>query len=194
MADIFDNKSSFFKSYFEKSLSYDDFIKSGTEAQAEKWKNFSSKIQLSNLQKEFLSGFKREMNILVLSGIWCGDCARQCPMINLIAESTNCINLKLVDNQTYPELRDELRICGGTRVPVALILSEDYFEVSRIGDRMLSVYRKKAVNELGDACDAGVLPPPENELAEELNEWIQYIEKAQLMLRLSPFLRNRHKD
>lgn len=192
--ELFDKKSDFFKTYFDKALSYEDFVKTGTAVQTEKWTNFAGKISLDEAQKTMLSGFTRSMNILVLSGVWCGDCARQCPMLDLMAQSSKVMNLKFIDNQTYPELRDELRVCGGSRVPMALILSEDFFEVSRFGDRQLSVYRKKALNELGAACDPGILPPPANELAEEVREWLAFVERAQLMLRLSPFLRNRYKD
>src|SRR3989440_3507277 len=35
----------------------------------------------------FTSGFSRQMKILILSGIWCGDCVQQCPLLQKIAES-----------------------------------------------------------------------------------------------------------
>jgi hypothetical protein len=192
--EIFDKKADFFKRYFEKALSFNDYIKSGTPNQFERWQSASGKISLNSTQKTTLSGFKRKMNLLVLSGIWCGDCVRQCPMLDIISKDSELIDYRLIDNQAYPELRDEMRICGGSRVPVAIILSEDFFEVARFGDRTLSVYRKKALNEVGAACDPGLLPPPSSELSAELGEWLDFIERAQLMLRLSHFLRSRHKD
>lgn len=57
---------------------------------------------------------------------------RQGPMLYRLAESAPAIDLRFIDNQKYPQLRDELRIAGGARVPVAVILSEDYFEISRL--------------------------------------------------------------
>lgn len=191
---IFDKRSAFFKGYFEKALSYADFLSTGTPQQREKWDRFSEKAELNQAQKELCASYKRKLNLLVLAGIWCGDCARQCPMLHKIAEASNVIELRVIDNQTYPELRDELRIAGGTRVPVAVALSEDFFEIERFGDRHLSVYRKKAEKELGAACDAGLLPPPDEELKEELSAWCDKIERVQLILRLSPFLRQRHGD
>ena len=193
-SQLFDKRSEFFKSYFQKALPYRDFLKSGSPQHSERWQSFAEKINLTQRQNETAKGFISKLNILTLAGIWCGDCARQCPMLHIMSEASSVIELRLIDNQSYPELRDELRISGGSRVPVVVALSEDFFEMARFGDRQLSVYRKKAVNELGAACDPGILAPPEDELSLELNEWFEFIERVQLMLRLSPFLRDRYKD
>jgi len=77
---------------------------------------------------------------------------------------------------------------------VVVALSEDFFELARFGDRHLSVYRRKAEQEFGPACDAGILGPSESELAEELEEWSGFFERAQRMLQLAPMLRRRYND
>lgn len=118
---------------------------------------------------------------------------RQGPMLYRIAHQSSMIDLRFIDNQEHPELRDELRVSGGARVPVAVALSEDYFEVARFGDRTLSHYRLKAQRELGAACDSGLAGDP-SELAAEVTEWVEFFERCQLILRLSPFLRTRHND
>lgn len=194
MAELFDIRSEFFRAEFQKASSYDDYIKSGTQQQFEKWQNFSTRLSLTGAQKELIGRFKRELNLLVLSGIWCGDCARQGPMLDLISKESSSINLRFIDNQSNPKLRDELRISGGSRVPVVVALSEDFFELARFGDRHLSVYRQKALTEVGAACDPGLVPESGSELAAELAEWLEWVERVQLILRLSPFLRARHKD
>ena len=58
-----------------------------------------------------------------------------------------------------PELRDLLAINGGHRVPVVVFLSEDWFEVSRYGERTVSIYRRLAAEQLGPACPTGLVPP-----------------------------------
>jgi len=73
-----------------------------------------------------------------------------------------------------------------------VFLSEDWWEVGRFGDRMLTVYRAKAAREIGRAYRAGILTP--NALAAELAEWVDIFERMQIMLRLSPPLRRRHGD
>jgi hypothetical protein len=115
-------------------------------------------------------------------------------MLELIASASSVLTVKFIDNQVMPELRDEVRIHGAARVPVAVFVSEDFFEVGRVGDRQLAAYRRKANTELGAACDAGIVPPSPEELADEVSEWLEHFERLQLLLRVSPFLRRRHND
>jgi thiol-disulfide isomerase/thioredoxin len=193
-SNLFDKRADFFKGFFEQSLKYKDFIETGTPEQKNRWLNIENSLTLSENHQLLLTTFTRTINVLVLAGIWCGDCSRQGPMLKLIADKANTIDLRFIDNQKFPDLRDELRICGGTRVPVVVALSEDFFEVARFGDRHLSIYRKKALNEFGATCEAGVLTPPKNELETELSEWVNHFERIHLILRLSPLLRGRYKD
>ncbi len=191
---LFDQRMELWRRSFEQALSFDRFIAQAEPAHRERWARYREQVALSAAQHKLLSNFTRTLNVLVLAGTWCGDCARQCPMLAAISAVTPKIDLRFVDNQSNVELRDELRIHGAARVPATIVLSEDMFEVSRASDRTLSVYRRKAQNELGAACDAGIVLPPADELALELNEWVEYFERAHLLLRVSPFLRTRHND
>lgn len=148
--------------------------------------------RLSDEQRSLLAAFRRKQNILVLSGIWCGDCARSCPLLVKIAEATSTISLRFVESRSDPTLVDELRIHGASRVPVVVTLSEDYFEVSRFGDRTLSVYRRKASEELGPSCAIG--GSSSAALDAEIADWVSHVERSELMLRLSGLLRARYND
>ena len=192
--DLYDIRSQLWRDAFSDALPYADYVATGTAAQQEKWHAYRQRFALSDEQRAVASGCVRQLNVLVLSGIWCGDCARQGPMLDVIAESMPTMNLRFIDNQVHPQLRDELRIHGAARVPVVVSLSEDFFEVGRSIDRQLSAYRRKAATELGDACDSGIVPPAAEELREELGQWFESFERQQLLLRLSPFLRRRHND
>lgn len=189
-----DKRASFYKEHFEKALNFNDYIATGNPVENSRWLSNFSKLQLSDQQSKLLKSFNRQLNILVISGIWCGDCSRQCPLLAKIAAANHNIDLRFLDNNENPELRDELRIQGGTRVPVALFLSEDFNEVARFGDRTLSAYRAKASRELGVACDSGLATAEQTELAVELQEWLDQVERAQLILQLSPMLRKRYND
>jgi hypothetical protein len=193
-SDLFDIRSTLWREAFAQALPYAEYVATGTPAQQERWRAYRERVTLSDKQRSAAGGFKRRLNALVLSGMWCGDCARQCPMINLIGSVAPVLDIRFIDNQANPRLRDELRIHGASRVPVAVFLSEDFFEVGRFGDRQLAAYRRKASTELGDACDAGIVPPSSEELGEEIGEWFEHFERQQLLLRLSPFLRRRHND
>jgi len=189
-----DKRSKFFSTFFEKGLSFDAYLQSGTPAQQKKWNDFASRILLHESQKVQLAAFTRRMNVLIMSGIWCGDCARQGPMFAALENAANVITCRFIDNREHPDLQDELRVLGGQRVPVVVILSEDFFEVERFGDRTLASYRRKAQTELGPACDAGLVGPGSTELQAEITDWLAIFERCQLMLRLAPALRERYKD
>lgn len=189
-----DKRGDFFREYFDSGLPYKDYIATGSEGEQGKWSSFEKAISLNSSQVETIQSFRRQMNILVMSGIWCGDCARQGPMFEKIEDASSCLTFRFQDNRSNPELMEELRINGAQKVPVVVLLSEDFYELSRFGDRHLSVYRRKAENELGAACDAGIVPPSSEELSEEVDEWVAYFERLQIMLRLAPALRKRYGD
>lgn len=193
-SELFDIRKELWIRSFEKALPFEQFIASGAPAHQERWRGYAEKISLNPDQLKIAGEFKRRMRVLVLAGTWCGDCARQCPMIEAIGKASSVVEVRYIDNQSDEQLRDELRIHGAARVPVAVTLSEDFFEIGRSLDRTLAAYLRKAKTELGDACDAGIVPPSADELAAEVSEWFQHFERQQVLLRVSPFLRKRHSD
>jgi len=159
-----------------------------------RWRDSEGRIpELTQEQLERLRGYYRELNVLVYSGVWCGDCARQGPMLKKIADAAGeKVNVRLIERDASEELQDELRILGALRVPVMVFLTEDFWEVGRFGERTLSVYRSKAAREIGRGADSGILSPRARE--RELAEWVDIFERILTMLRLSPPLRRRHGD
>lgn len=152
------------------------------------------RFSLTSAQQALLGGFTRQMSVLCLAGAWCGDCIYQCPLFDHFAQVTSSIDLRFIDRDVKPELRDLLLINGGQRVPVLVFLSEDWFEVSRYGDRTLSLYRGLAAEQLGAVCPTGLVPPPAEAITACAAEWLVEFERAQLILRLSPRLRSKHQD
>lgn len=191
--ELFDKRTDFFKRYFELGLPFDKYILTGTPPQKERWSSGLSHLQLTQSERDLLAAFKRTMNVIVLSGIWCGDCARQGPLLRVIEQASSVIEMRYLESHAHPELVDELRIQGGTRVPVVVTLSEDFWEISRFGDRTLSAYRQKVARELGPACAVGSSYDP-NDLRAELTDWLEHFERDQLLLVTSPFLRKRYRD
>ncbi|MCB0322219.1 MAG: thioredoxin family protein [Bdellovibrionales bacterium] len=194
LAPYQDARAQFFRDWFERGASYESYLATGTPEQLARWRAYEAQLTPDTEQLERLRGFRRQMNVLVLSGIWCGDCMRQGPMLRLIEQTAPAFTVRWLDNKANPELQNELRINGAEKVPVVVTLSEDFFELSRFGDRHLSVYRRKAATEFGTACDPGIVGPSAEELRQELEEWIAHFERPQLMLRLAPLLRKRYAD
>ena len=194
LSDYNDKRTDFFKAYFAKAMGYQDYLSTGEDVHQERWSQHYQAIQLASGQQKLIKSFTRKLNILFMSGIWCGDCVRQGPLIQRIAECNELIELRFIDNKENPELAQELRINGASKVPVAVFLSEDFFELGRFGDRHLAIYRMKLATELGPACASGIGLPDQNVLEQDLQDWLDLVERYQVMLRLAPLLRQRHND
>jgi thiol-disulfide isomerase/thioredoxin len=180
---------------FASGLSYEKYLHTGNEEQQRRWKQVYDAAQLTAAQKELVKGFEREMKILVFSGIWCGDCVEQCPLIQRIAEANLAkIDLRFAERRKEDELPPELRINGGSRVPVVLFFSEDNVWCATSGDRTLQRYRALALRRLGPLCPTGIVAPEKDEVEATLGDWLNEIERVQLMLRLTPRLREKYQD
>ena len=180
---------------FEEGLSYSAFLdKYANVEQRRRWDAVHSRVALSEPQSQLLAGFTRRMPVLVLSGAWCGDCINQCPIFDHFAQEATAIDLRYLDRDARADVRSGLTINGGQRVPVVVWLSEDFFEVSRFGDRTLATYRKMAAEQLGLACPSGLVPPSDDHLQSVVSEWLNHFEHAHWVLRLSSRLRDKHRD
>ncbi len=190
----YDKRSSFWRRHFEMASDYETYLKESDPEKVPRWRESEGHVpELTGGQLERLRGYDRELNVLMYSGVWCGDCSRQGPMLKKIADACGeKVSLRLIERETSEELQDELRIVGALRVPMVVFLSEDFWEVERFGERTLSVYRSKAAREIGRGADTGILSPRARE--RELAEWVDVFERILIMLRLSPPLRRRHGD
>ena len=137
------------------------------------------------------------MNVLCLVGVWCGDCVNACPIFQRFAELTDTIDLRFVNREQKcdpagadagAQLANELSICGGSRVPVLVFLSQDGFECERFGERTLAAYRSKVAAMQGASCSTGLFGPPADLLQANIAEWLAHFERVQLMLQTSPRL------
>lgn len=187
--------STFLSEQFSKALDYKSYLAPGTAEQQRRWSQFYELAATTDIQKQLLGGFVRKMNVLVVSGIWCGDCVQQCPLLQRIAEAApNAISLKLVDRDAHKELSSQLKTNGGDRVPVAIFMAEDFELCCVYGDRSLNRYRALAAKQLGPSCPIGVVPPDSGEVSATMSDWVGEFERIQLMLRLSARLRQKHGD
>jgi len=187
--------ATFLAGQFEAALDYDAYVKTGTDEQQRRWQQAFEASRLTAAQAALVGGFVREMRALVVSGIWCGDCVQQCPLMEHVARANAAkVRLRFVDRDKHNELSSRLRINGGDRVPVVVFMAEDHELCGVYGERTLSRYRAIARKQLGAACDIALAPPNTDEAAATLQEWLNEFERIQLMLRISPRLRASHGD
>ncbi len=190
---------SFWKAKFGLAQPFEAYVASGTPPQQQNWRRFErvarERAALHSRQRAMLADFTRATGILALSGTWCGDCVQQMPLLAIITENRpDLFDFRLLDRDANPDLAEPLTICGGRRVPVVVFLNEDFEFVSLLGDQTLSRYRVRAVRELGPACALPGADPPADEIAATLQDWLNEVERVQLLLRMSPRLRERHGD
>lgn len=179
--------------FYNAALPYDEFfVKFGKPTDKPRWDATRQKVTFTDDQKKLLSQFKRRMNVLVLAGAWCGDCAGQCPIFERFAELAPSIQPRYLDRDAHPAAQEELKINGGNRVPVVVFFSEDGQEVSRFGERTLTTYRKLASQLGGETCGSGLATG--DTLPGVVQNWLDEFERVHHILRLSPRLRRLHGD
>lgn len=186
--------AAYLQSVFEAGKAYPDYVATGTTAQQNGWAEVRERATLSDEQRALVETFTRKINILVSSGVWCGDCVQQCPLLQSIADATPLIQVRYVDRDEHADFAGLVKICGGTRVPVAVYMAEDFEPVSIFGDRTLTRYRAMAARNLGPSCPIPGAPIPDDELQGTLQDWLDETERVHLLLRLSTRLRQRHND
>ena len=178
---------------FDAALGWDDYLATDPE-KAANWTAFYEKVELGPQQRRLVEGFVREVKVLCISGIWCGDCVQQVPLLKRIADASPRIDLRLVDRDEHLDITEQLKINAGLRVPVAIFMAEDFEPVSVFGDRSLTRYRAIAEKNLGAACPLPGAPVPEDEMQGTLQDWLDEVERVHLLLRLSARLRQKHGD
>ena len=182
-------------SLFRQALPYHDFLdRHANPTQRRRWDDSRARVSLKSDQTALLASFRRTMPVFCLAGAWCGDCINQCPIFDAFAQAAPAIDLRFLDRDALPLEADRLTINGGNRVPIVVFLSEDFHEVFRYGERVLSIYRKLVLEQLGPSCPTGSVPPDAGFLNLVVSEWLAEFERAQLILRLSPRLREIHGD
>jgi hypothetical protein len=187
----FDIRSDFWKRAFERATDYETYLRESPANNAARWREAASRLPaLAPEERARLVGHGCPVNLLLVSGVWCGDCVRQGPIIKQMADAVGPdLTLRVLDRDVDPAVRDEVRILGAMRVPVAIFLTTQFLEVGRFGDRMLSTYRRKALTEVGAAGPLPAARTPAEELVTERAEWLDIFERMLLMVRLSPITR-----
>lgn len=180
---------------FEAGLPYDRYVETAKDHERAGWRQAHERVALSAEQRAMIGSFTRRVNILALSGTWCGDCVHQVPMIARIeAANPGVLALRLVDRDEHADLADRVRICGGRRVPTVVFMNEDFEFLSLYGDKSLARLRALAERSLGAACAVPGAVLAGSEAEATLRDWIDEAERAHLIARLSPRLRERHGD
>lgn len=197
--------SATYRAAFQSAVQYPAYLDTAQPHERPNWTSFASRVALTDAQQALIRGFERRLNVLVISGTWCGDCVQQVPILDAIARAhpvpasdptarTPGIDLRIVDRDRHAEFSRHFTICGGGRVPVILFLNEEFDFVALAGDRTLARYRRMAAARLGASCPLPGAPVAGDEIAAVTADWLDTFERVALLLRLSTKLRAFHGD
>jgi hypothetical protein len=128
----------FFKEKFESSLSYNDYKDlvinlaenksttgtdqsdsriSNTRLNAARMKRIDKTVNVLTGAEDAFANLKKEYVWLVLTESWCGDSAQSIPVINMIAELSDAIEMGFVFRDENPELMDCCLTNGTKSIP-----------------------------------------------------------------------------
>src|SRR5689334_21969360 len=84
-----------FNSKLGQGLSYAAFLaRYATPEQRRRWDGVHAAVQLSAEQRTLLDEFERQMNIVCLTGAWCGDCVNQCPIFDHFEQANSRLAMR----------------------------------------------------------------------------------------------------
>lgn len=184
------------KREFDKGLPFDEFVARAEAGHQPQWRQRYEQLELTPQQQALVQSFERRMNILCLTGSWCGDCALQGAAFARVADANpQKISLRFIPRaEEHAELITRNMVNAGFRVPLTWLMAEDFEPCARLGDRTLSRYRSMARKTLPPEAANVLADPPADPVRQVLREVLDEVERVGLMLRLSPRLRERHGD
>jgi thiol-disulfide isomerase/thioredoxin len=182
------------KARFHAAHAYPDYLNHAKPSERGAWDAANSRAAIAPAQAALVASFTRRINVLVISGTWCGDCVQQCPLLHAIAKANPLIDLRFIERDANLDFADHFKVCGGHRVPLAIFMNEDFDFVSLLGDKTLARFRRQAAAALGASCPLPGAPVPTDEQAAVMQDWLNEFERVALLLRLSGKLRQRHND
>ena len=87
MSAYFDLRSELFRQVFRDALAYPEYLATGNERERAAWARAGAAVPpLPDDAGSRLDPAGRIVNVLCLSGIWCGDCVRSVPIVARLAE------------------------------------------------------------------------------------------------------------
>ncbi len=182
---------------FDQGVDFASFVALGEpEGHRPPWDQRYAQLTLTDQQDALVKSFAREMNVLCMTGTWCGDCALQGSAMARIAQANpDRIHLRFIPrSEDHAPLVARAQINAGFRVPITWFMAEDFEPVAVFGDRTLSRYRAMARKQLPDGGVTVVAEPPADPVRAVLDEVLDEFERVQLLLRTSPRLCQKHGD
>ena len=105
LSGYFDRRSELFHRAFGDALPYREYLATGNSREAAAWARADAALPaLPDDAGTHLDPAGRIVNVLCLSGVWCGDCVRSAPIVARLAEAAGPpVDLRFVDRDAIPD-------------------------------------------------------------------------------------------
>lgn len=136
-----------------------------TKLNDRRMKRLDKMVNISEEEQNKIKEFNNPITWLVIAESWCGDAAHVIPVLNKVAELSDCIDMKIVLRDDNPELMDAFLTNGAKAIPKLIMIDNKLGDVigtygPRPSEATSYVNRFKTIN--------GTLTP---EFQEDLQHW-----------------------
>lgn len=125
---------------FENSVNAEDYLNKVDENYLPRWEKKLDQVKFTEEQLKFLNDNLPEVNIVVFSADWCGDCQNGVPVLMKIAEANSQINLRLIDRDSHQEMLEKYLTSGSKKIPLVFFMNSEYQEINRWVERSAYSY------------------------------------------------------
>jgi len=94
-------------------------------------------LKTFKLSEELIEAAKNHpaKNWLIIQEAWCGDAANTMPVVSLLADQIEGVNLKVMLRDEHPEVMENYLTNGGKAIPIFLTFDADFNQVTKWGPR-----------------------------------------------------------
>lgn len=126
---------------YEAAQPFEAFLPTA-QRNADLWQQIWARAEVPEAFVARVEALPGTWHLLVLSADWCGDASNTVPVLARLAERARNLDLRVVDRDAAPELRDTHLTDGRSQsIPVAIVLDADYVERGWWGPRPAALQR-----------------------------------------------------
>lgn len=156
-----------------------------TKMNVQRMNRHDKRTELIEELQNKLSEIDRPMIWLVLTEAWCGDVAQSLPVINMMAEASDYIQLRLIMRDENPDVMDQfLQRRKKRSIPKLIMLDAETLEVLADWGP-----RPREAQQLFDTL-RGSNQMAKQEVAEHLHKWYADNKSRQIQQEISEILEN----
>ena len=126
--------SPFYEQFWSKTVAWQAYIDS-VEQKADLWQSYAGRAKVHSDELSRVHALTGKRRILIMTEDWCGDAIRSTPTIAAMAETSDDIEVRVLDVEKHPEALDGRLTRGARAIPIVVIFDEDGREIGSWGPR-----------------------------------------------------------